>query len=404
MLALLAWKNVWRNRKRSLIIITAITFGLWSGLLAGAIMMGWGESMVNSAIDRNLAHIQIHTPGFTRDPDVTRYIPGGMEMLQRIRAIPGVEAVSARTLVDGMAASPTSSFGVEIDGIDPAQAAKVTDIHSLIAAGGYFNGGGRNPVVIGKKLADRLSLKLRSKVVLSFQAMDGELVYAAFRVEGIFKSESSQFDESHVFVQQSDLFRLLGGSPVVHEIAVRAVGPSGLPRVVASLKSAYPQLSVQTWKELSPEIAFTAAAMESWSYLFVGIILMALVFGITNTMLMAVMERIRELGILTAIGMKRGKIFLMILLETIMMSFTGGICGMALGALTIRILSRTGVDLSAFASSLESFGTSTMLYPFLPVGMYAALLVMMIVASSIGAAMPAWKAIHLQPSRAIRTY
>jgi ABC-type lipoprotein release transport system permease subunit len=102
--------------------------------------------------------------------------------------------------------------------------------------------------------------------------------------------------------------------------------------------------------------------------------------------------------------MKKGKVFLMILLETIMLSITGGVCGMVAGAVTITALSGTGIDLSAFASSLESFGASTVLYPFLPVSMYIVLVVMIIVAASIASTMPAWKAIHLKPSEAIRTY
>lgn len=404
MLALLAWKNIWRNRKRSLIIITAITFGLWGGLLAGAVMMGWGESMVNTAIDRDLAHIQVHRPGFTADRDVNLYIPEGAEILKNIRSAPGVKAASGRTLVDGMAASPVSTFGVRIEGIDPESEGRVTNIKDLLIDGQYFKTKKKNPVIIGKKLADRLNLKFNSKLVLSFQSMDNSLVYGAFRIAGIYKSESSAFDETHVFVQEKDLLRLLGSQSIVHEIAVRIDSAKSLPAVSDILKGEYPELSVETWKELSPEVAAMAAAMESWSYVFVGIILMALIFGITNTMLMAVMERVQELGILMAVGMKKGKVFIMILLETIMLSITGGVCGMIAGAVTITVLSGTGIDLSAFASSLESFGASTVLYPFLPVGMYAVLVVMIIVAASVASTMPAWKAIHLKPSEAIRTY
>lgn len=403
MLTLLAWKNIWRNKKRSLIIIAAISLGLWGALLASALMMGWGESMVNTAIDRDLAHIQLHLPGFTRDRDINRFIPDGMEVIRRIRGMNGVKAVSGRTLVDGMAASATSTFGVSIAGIDPDQAKKVTDIDKLLIDGTYFGGKGKNPIVIGRKLAERLGLKLYSKVILSFQAMDDSLVYGAFRVGGIFQSESAQFDKSHVFVRQTDLLRLLNSPPVVHEIAVRTVSARRMAEVAAALTAAYPGLSVQTWKSLAPEIAVTAAAMESWSYIFVGIILMALVFGITNTMLMAVMERVQELGILLAVGMRKGKVFLMILLETLMLSLTGGICGMLFGRITIFVLSRTGIDFSAFAASLASFGAGTRLYPFLPAAMYFALVAMIIAAAVAAATIPAWKAIRLQPSEAIRS-
>jgi putative ABC transport system permease protein len=404
LLTLLAWKNIWRNRKRSLIIITAITFGLWGGLLAGAIMMGWGESMVNTAIDRDLGNIQIHQPGFTGDRDVTHYIPKGMERINSIRTLPGVKAASGRTLVDGMAASPASTFGVRIEGIDPERESGVTNIKDLLVTGQYFKSNRKNTIIIGKKLADRLNLKLNSKAVLSFQSLDNSLVYGAFRVEGIYKSQSSAFDESHVFVLGSDLYRLLDSRPIVHEIVIRVDASNVMPVVSAELKNEYPGLELKTWRELAPEVAAIAAAMESWSYFFVGIILMALIFGITNTMLMAVMERVQELGILMAVGMKKGKVFLMILLETIMLSISGGVCGIIVGAATIMILSRNGIDLTAFASSLESFGASTTLYPFLPAGMYVALVAMIIVAASIAATMPAWKAIHLKPSEAIRTY
>ena len=357
--------------------------------------------MVNTAIKRNLAHIQLHQPGFAENREVTRYIPNGMKILAKIRTMPGVQAVSGRTLVDGMAASAASTLGLPSRN-RPDQAVRVNSISRMLVAGSYFGGTDKNPIVVGAKLAERLHLKLHSKVVLNFQGMDGNLVYAAFRVRGIFKSDSAVFDKSHVFLRRPDLLRLLGSPPILHEIAVRAVSSRHLPRLVASLQAAYPKLSVKTWKELSPEVAVTAAALESWSYLFVGIILMALVFGITNTMLMAVMERIQELGILLAVGMKRSYVFSMILLETVMLSLTGGICGMLLGKVTIAALSHTGIDFSAFASSLEMFGSATRVYPYLPSGIYLALLGMIVVAAAAASALPALKAIRLRPSEAIR--
>ena len=404
MLLILAWKNVWRNKKRSLIIIAALTFGLWGGLLAGAVMMGWGESMTESAIDRDLGHIQVHNPGYLRDRETTNYIPDGPEVANQIRAIPGVTAVSGRTVVQGMASSPASSFGALIEGVDPANARQVTDIHRLIIDGEYLSEQGKNPVVIGQKLAKRLNLKRDSKIVLSFQAMDSSLVYAAFKVVGIYKSESAQFDESHVFVDQADLIRLLNAPLIYQEIAIRVESARLIPEIRAAIESKYPLLMVDSWRELAPELAYTADIMKTYTYWFVAIILLALLFGITNTMLMAVMERTRELGVLLAIGMKKARVFVMIMLETIMLSLTGGAVGIAIGAATIAYFYHNGINFSAFAESLESFGAGTMLYPFLPIDMYIAMVLMIIIAAIIAAAMPAWKAIHLVPSKAIRTY
>ncbi len=404
MLFSLAWKNIWRNKKRSFIIIAAIGLGLWGSLFAGAVWMGWGESMVNSAISRDLAHVQIHQVNFLQDKTINNFIPNGFQILRACRQISGVQAVSGRALIEAMAASPTSTFGVKIVGIVPEQARQVTDIHTRLLAGDYFESDSQNPVVIGKKLADRLNLRLKSKIVLSFQGLDGSLNYVACRIVGIYKTESGYFDESHVFMKQSDLFRLLNTTPILHEIAIRAESSQLMPTVYQTAKTRFPGLSVKTWKQLAPEIAITSAAMESFTYMFIMIILFALLFGITNTMLMAVMERFRELGVLIAVGMKQGRVFLMILLETVMLSLTGGIIGFLLGAGTIAYTTQSGIDFSAFASGLASFGASTTVRPILPLEMYIALPIMIIVTASISAILPAWKAIHIQPAKSIRIY
>ncbi|NOY78617.1 MAG: ABC transporter permease [Calditrichaeota bacterium] len=404
MLFSLAWKNIWRNKKRSLIIIAAIGLGLWGSLFAGAVWMGWGESMVDSAIERNLAHIQIHQADYLQDKVITNFIPDGFRVLRNSRQIPGVQAVSGRTLIEAMAASPVSTFGVKLVGIVPDQARQVTDIYKRLISGNYFESAALNPVVIGKKLADRLNLKVKSKLVLSFQGLDGTLNYVGCRIIGIYKTESSFFDESHVFMKQSDLFRLLNTSPILHEIAIRTANSQIVPEVYKRVKARFPDLSVKTWKELAPEIAITSAAMESFTYMFIIIILFALLFGITNTMLMAVIERFRELGVLIAVGMKQGRVFTMILLETVMLSLTGGMVGFLLGAGTIAYTTQKGIDFSAFASGLASFGASTIVHPVLPLGMYIALPVMIVVTACISAVLPAWKAIHIQPAEAVRTY
>ncbi len=404
MLLSLAWRNVWRNKKRSLIIILAITFGLWGGLLAGAIMMGWGESMVTTAIDRDLAHLQIHSPGFRKEKELTNIIPDGFTILQQVRETPGVKSACGRTIVEGIASSATSNFGVLIFGIQPEQEKQVTSIHEKIVVGSYFAEEKRNPVVIGEKLARRLGLKLHSRLVLGFQGLNGELIYVAGRVVGIYKTESMYFDESHVFMRQDDLFRVLGAQPFLHEIAIRLPFAKNLESVRQTLQERYPRLEIMSWKELSPEIAYTAAAMDSFTYLFLAIILFALLFGITNTMLMSVVERFRELGILLAVGMKRLKIFRMILLETVLLSLTGGAGGILIGVGTIALLGDRGLDFSAFESSLASLGASAIVYPYLPLEMYIALPVMIFFTAMIGATLPAWKAVRIEPADAIRIY
>ena len=404
MLFLLAWKNVWRNKKRSLIILIAIALGLGCGLFASGVMFGMWDSTVNSAIDRDLSHIQIHSDKFKKENLIGNYIPDGTELSSRIKIIKGVKAVSERTIVEGMAASATSSSGVEIKGIIPDEEKNVTSVAASIKEGKYFEGVSRNPVVIGKELAKKLDLKLHSKLVLSFQGLNGDIIYAAFRIAGIFETESSLFDKTNVFVRQQDLTKLIGGKTIVHEIAIRLTSVQVMDPVVKELRSTYKDLSVETWKQLAPELDLMYGTLQLELNIFLGIILFALLFGITNTMLMSVMERIRELGVLMAVGMKRIRVFVLIIIETIFLSISGGIVGMILGAASIWLTAQKGINLSLFSQGLSSYGISSHLFPSLPADFYSTLFVMIIVTAIISAIYPAIKAIKLNPASAIRTY
>ena len=404
MLFMFAWKNVWRNKKRSLIILIAIALGLGCGLFASAVMYGMWDSTVNAAIDRDLSHIQIHTEKFKKENLIENYIPDGKEIEEQVAKINGVKAVSGRTVIDGMAASASSSSGVEIKGIIPDQEKKVTSVAESIKEGKYFEGVSRNPVVIGKELAKKLDLKLRSKIVLSFQGPDGNIIYAAFRIAGIFETESSMFDKSNVFVKQSDLANLMNSKPLIHEIAIRLNTVQDMDPVVSKLRSKYSSLSVETWQQLAPELSLTYETLILELNIFLGIILFALLFGITNTMLMSVMERIRELGVLMAVGMKRLRVFILIIFETILLSITGGIIGMILGAVSIAITAQNGINLSLFSEGLSSYGISSHLFPGLPGEFYPILFVMIIVTAILSAIYPAIKAVKLNPASAIRTY
>jgi ABC-type lipoprotein release transport system permease subunit len=208
----------------------------------------------------------------------------------------------------------------------------------------------------------------------------------------------------NVFVQQKDLFRILDTEPIVHEIALRTTHSDYTDSVKTALQAGFSKLQIESWSDIAPELAYISETTALWSYIFVGIILFALLFGITNTMLMSVVDRTKEFGVLIAIGMKKWKVFSMIVLETIFLSLTGGLTGIFISGISIAYYNQYGIDLSSISTSLESFGVSTMLYPALPLAMYLILTVMIIMAANIAAFLPAWKATHLVPSEAIRTY
>ena len=404
MLIGIAWRNIWRNKKRSIVMLTAIALGLCGGLFATGIMVGMAESMVNTAIDRYIGHFEIHSKTFKANPLINDFIADGDSIAASLRNVQGVVGVSARTVIEGMASSPASNSGVQIVGVMPGEESSVTTDAKRVVDGSYLDNVGRFPVFLGKTLAEKLDVRVHSKLVLSFAGLDGSIVYGSFRVVGIFETESTVFDRSTLFVRRNDLAGLLGGHPLVHEIAVRLANADLVPQMLVAEKAAYPALAVDGWKDLAPELKLTAEMTDVSMLFFLAIILLGLLFGITNTMLMSVLDRVREFGVLMAIGMKRKRVFWLIILETVFLSLTGAVIGVIVGAIIIDITNRTGINLSVVGAGLSSYGISSMLYPYIPLQMYGELGILVVVTALCAAIYPGMKATKLNPATSIRTY
>ena len=385
-------------------MLTAIALGLCGGLFATGIMVGMAESMVNTAIDRYIGHFEIHSKTFKANPLINDFIANGDSIAASLRDVQGVVGVSARTVIEGMASSPISNSGVQIVGVIPREESSVTTDAKRAVDGSYLDNVGRYPVFLGKTLAEKLGVRVHSKLVLSFAGLDGSIVYGSFRVMGIFETESTVFDRSTLFVRRNDLAGLLGGHPLVHEIAVRLASADLVPQMLAMEKTKYPALAVDGWKDLAPELKLTDEMTDISMLFFLAIILFGLLFGITNTMLMSVLDRVREFGVLMAIGMKRKRVFWLIIFETVFLSLTGAVIGVIAGAIIIDITNRTGIDLSVVGAGLSSYGISTMLYPYIPMKMYGGLAVLVILTALCAAIYPGIKATKLNPASSIRTY
>ena len=400
----IAFKNVWRNKVRSLIVIVAVTLGLAGGIFTASIITGMVEQKIRTGINNEVSHIQIHHPEFNKNYESRFVIPGAVAVAGKISKMPPVKAACSRTIINGMAASPNSAAGVRIIGIDPAQEKKVTTLYLAIAdsCGGYFTGTRKNQVVIGRKLADKLKVRLKSKIVLRFQNPDGNLTEAAFSVGGIFRTANSVFDETNLFVRKSDLDLITGSDNGIHEIAILLKDIDNIPAAEASLKLSMPALDVRNWMEIRPDMGMITTAIAIEVYIILGIILFALAFGIVNTMLMIVFERTRELGMLMAVGMSKPRVFSMIMLETIFLTIIGGIVGMVLSAALVSYFHRYGIDLSSASKGLGAFGFDPKIYPYISREFYINLTVMIFCTGILAAVMPARRALKLNPVEAIR--
>jgi ABC-type lipoprotein release transport system permease subunit len=403
MLVRIAWRNIWRNRTRSLIIITAIALGLFGSILSIALSNGMTQQRIRSAFELETPHIQIQQPGFVENPEVSMLINSADKIELSIKELPHVRSASRRILVTGMIASPTSNYGIRIIGIIPPDEKNIIKLKDKLVQGSYFESTRRNPIIISRRLADKLNVKLHSKVVLTFQDIDGYITGGAFRIVGVYQSVSSSFDESHVFVRYDDLMELLGISQdQAHQIAVMVDNLNNVSDIKHKLQRQFPEFEVRSWMELYPELSYMNEVMDQMLYIFMAVILLALAFGIVNTMLMAVLERTHEFGVLMAIGMKPGLIFKMIVIETVFLSITGGIAGMIISYIGTAYLEGKGIDLSIFAEGLSTFGLSTIIYPELKLTFYIELAAMIIIVAIFSAFYPAIKALKLKPVEAIR--
>ncbi|MFP4620064.1 MAG: ABC transporter permease [Bacteroidales bacterium] len=424
----IAWKNVWRNRMRSLIVMIAVTIGMIGGIFSSSVFKGMSDQRVKEAIKYETSHIQVHHPTFMENQELKYTLENSAEIADQIEAMPEVQSVSRRMEVPVMIKSTVTGTGVRLMGIDTKKEKEVTDIYKAVydstdlieqygfrnperisrflkdSCGSYFGKKTRaRQIVIGEELAEQLKADVKSKVVVNLQTSEGNLTGGVFRVAGIYRITNSAFENTVAFVKRdalSDLTGLPGES--AHELAIRLRDDNQLQGLMNKLEIQYPDLSIMSWKDIQPELGMITQWLDVMLYFVMIIILLALGFGIVNTMLMVVMERVKELGMLMAIGMNRIRVFTMIMLETIFLSLTGGVIGMVLAALLINYFGNAGINLKAFAQGFEAMGYNPMLYPEIGTTFYFSITGLIILTAIIASVYPAVKALKLNPAEALR--
>lgn len=401
MLVKIAWKNIWRNKVRSFVVITAIALGLLAGVFASGFVNGMMMQKVDSVVKMEMSHFQIHQPEFREELKTSLFIKDGEKIKNNIAGAEEIQAVTGRVISNAMFGSANHSGAVKVTGIDPEEEALTTGLNERLVEGKYFEGIKRNPVFISRKIAEKYKIKLRSKVVITLQDVSGEMVAGAFRVVGIFDSKNNMYDKVNVFVRKADLQKLLKlEEGNLHEIAILLKKHDLAETTAALYQEKYSQLEVIPWMDLSTGMRYMVEAMDKYTIILVSIILVALMFSIINTMLMAVLERVKEIGMLMAIGMKKPKIFGMIMLETTFLSLVGGPIGLALSWVLITYFGSVGIDVAG--ASYEDVGFATVIYPYLAPASYLDITLMVLGMSLIAAIYPARKALKLNPVEAIR--
>ncbi len=401
MLLKLAWRNIWRNKRRSIIVLISVIVGLTAIVLTDGLSNGMMRQMLFNQINLDVSHLQIHKAGFNSNKIVKNFIPNYKQVETVLRSNPEVEAYSKRVFATCILSSASNSSGVIMYGIDPAEEAKVSIIRNSIIEGRYLSTSKRE-IIIGKKLADKLGVDVGDKVVAMSNTLNGDIGSDAFRIIGIFQTSSSEFDKMAIYVNASAEQEMLGIGDNYHEFAIITKDYNK----VTSLKNIFEsklgeKYEVYTYRDILPMLIYQMELYKESMMILNIIIGLALIFGIINTMLMSVFERIREFGVLMAIGMKNSKLYLMILFEAFILGLFGTLIGLVCGLLLDIPLAHSGIDLSIFATGLEAFGVGAIIYPVLSIGNLINAVLFMPFVAVLGALYPAYKAIKLEPIYAI---
>jgi ABC-type lipoprotein release transport system permease subunit len=403
MIFMMAWRNIWRNKMRSIVIILSITVGLFAGIAVLALYKGMMKSRVRTVIDAEVGHLQLHDSSFKKDYDPKFVFSNSTELLKSINSIPGVKLVAPKSITNGMLGTTTGSAGVQINGVVPELEYEASQLKRKIIEGKEFDSSRRNEIMIGKNLSKKMKLKVGSKLVLTFTDTSGTIVSGAFKVAAVYQSDNAPLDERNVYVNLHDLGSLLTTGDTFHEIVVLLQNDEATDEIKYQLQQQFPGLLLESWKEISPETDFMVKTTNQYSYIIMIIIMLALAFGIINTMLMAILERTKEIGMMMALGTNKLKVFLLVLAETIFLTLAGTPVGLLIGWLATAYFNKHGLDLSGMGRDMmNSFGFGTMIYPEFPADKLVGVMLIVFVTAFVSCLFPAMKALKLQPVEALR--
>lgn len=399
-----AWRNIWRNPRRTTVILLAVIIGIWNMIFLGALTRGMEEGMIKNGISTLTGHLQIHRNGYRNDPAVENSMNNPMEVEAALKSVlPPGSRWASRVRVSAVVSNARHTGSITLVGIDPNREAGVSFLEQAVTQGQYLIPDDGSGIVVGNALVDKFETKLGHKLVLMSQGANREIASRAFRIVGIFSAEMEATEKQFAFIAMSAAQKMLALKQGVSEISIMLPDHRDNSRIAADLISALPknQYEVNTWQELLPILTAYLKLSDGFIFIWYVVVFIAMGFGIVNTTLMAVFERIREFGLLKALGMTPQRVVREVLLESFFLLSTGMTIGNILAFLSVSALSGSGIDLSALAAGAEFAGISRILYPAIyPKDVIIANLVVMILGLVVSL-YPALKAARFVPVEAL---
>jgi ABC-type lipoprotein release transport system permease subunit len=398
---MLAWRNLWRNHRRTIVMISAITIGVWAMIFMTALMRGMVNDMIRDGIRTLPGHVQVHHLEFRDDPSINNLIPTSDSSLTEAFSRAGFEGWASRVKVPAIISSERESRGVTLVGVDPFREQTIDAIGSDIAEGRGLEDASDGGVIIGRKLADKLDTEIGKRIVLMSQDPDNDIADRGYRVVGLFEASLEMQEELFVFAGKATVQKMLGIEDRVTEVAVMADDYRDLDHVVVQVAMlAGDDVEVLPWQELDNYLGSMLKMMDGFVLVWMIVIFLALSFGLVNTLIMAVFERVREIGLMLALGMRPANILGQIIVESALLLVIGLVLGNALAYASVVPL-KDGIDISVVAEGMEMFGAASILYPAQELKDTVTANVVVLVLGFLASLSPAWRASRYDPIEAI---
>jgi putative ABC transport system permease protein len=400
----LAWRNIWRHRRRTVIVVLAIGLTMWMMMMYDGLIGGFQQAIYGNAIKVLGGNIQVHAPGYQEKAAQAPLLPlaNGPEIVQAALAQPQVVAASQRIITGGLASSREGAFAVSIVGVEPEKELPVSLVGQKVAKGRYLEASDQDLVYIGQGLATAMGVDVGDRFTLAGRAMHEQMRSRTMTVVGIFDIGMSDIEKRTVYMSLGEAQDLYGLSGQITEVAISLKQIGQEPAVISALKRVLPDVEFASWQTSFPELEAAIATKSQGMEIFSYIMLIIVGIGILNLLLMAVFERTREIGVLGAIGLRPGQISLLFLLEGAMMGLVGAAFGVALGLLFNVLFGVIGFDFSAF-SSITSYTAliSGKIYSTLGTEKLLGHVLAVVIIAILASFYPAREAAHQEPAKSL---
>ena len=397
----IAWRNLWRNRKRTLLSAGAIAFSVALLTFAMSMQSGTYATMVDNATRLLDGHIQLQRRGYLDDPRIESAIDSAAERVAQVRAVPGVVAAAPRIAAFALVSGNDRSYGAQLLGVDPAAERALSSLPDMLAEGRYIEGGAQ--AYAGRVLARNLEVSVGDQIVVLGTAANGGVAALAVTLVGTFASGIAELDRQLLQVPYAPVAEAFEMHDAAHAIVVRAESVPSAAAVAGALRRDLPaDQVVLEWQALLPDLQQAIMLDRAASNVMFGILAAVVTIGVLNGFLMTVFERTREFGMLMAIGMRARAVIVLLQAEALMLSCLGCATGVAIGVPLVLWLGHVGIPVGDSGAAARAFHISDRLHPALSLVSIVRPVVLLLVCSQLAALLPTLRVRRLQPVEALR--